>query len=224
MLLQTTPTSPFGRKVRMAISHYNLENRIAVEFLDISKADDRQKLRNPLGKVPVLVRSDSSYIIDSCEIMHFIAHLVEDRDFLPKAPTCWHVLTLQALADGIVDAALLLLYEERYRSKEQFSERWISHQKNKIESALSASTAHVFDWSTSQPSLGDFALASALGYLDFRFEGEWRKRHSELCVWLSEFERKVASFAITSPSVPISLCSPDSPMSSAEKTRGIRFS
>lgn len=102
------------------------------------------------------------------------------------------VLTLEALADGIADAAILQIYEKRMRAESQTSENWIAHQRGKIDRAMAALEAA--PPAPGVTHIGAIALACALGYLDLRFDGSWRAGHPRLVAWLDSFAAAVPAF------------------------------
>jgi len=104
-------------------------------------------------------------------------------------------LRLQALADGICDAGLLQVYEQRLRSPEMRSAAWVENQAGKVTRALATleATPPVYE----RPRIGEIALACALGYLDLRFEGAWRAGHPALVAWLDAFAARVPAFEAT---------------------------
>ena len=105
---------------------------------------------------------------------------------------------MQALADGIKEAAVLKVYEGRYRAPEMHNARWLDHQTGKIERGLATFEAAPPSLSD-KPDVGRIALACALGYLDLRFEGTWRGTHPRLVAWLDDFAARVPSFEATRP-------------------------
>jgi glutathione S-transferase len=104
-------------------------------------------------------------------------------------------LTLQALADGVADAAVLQVYEERFREPGQRSASWVERQAGKVSRALDALEAD--PPATSARHVGAIALACALGYLDLRHKGAWRADHPRLAAWLDAFAAAVPAFEAT---------------------------
>ena len=107
-------------------------------------------------------------------------------------------LTLGSLADGILDAALLLVYEKRFRSEDKWHAPWQERQQLKIDRSLDFLERSPPAW-TASPDYGHLTLACALGYLDFRHEGKWRSGHPRLVAWLDEFAKAVPAFEETTP-------------------------
>ena len=108
-------------------------------------------------------------------------------------------LRLQALADGIMDASVLLVYEGRWRPPERHEPKWVELQSGKVARALAALEAASLPAPAATPDVGQIALACALGYRDFRFPGSWRNDHPRLVAWLEDFAGRVPAFAATAP-------------------------
>jgi len=116
LTLRTSPASPFGRKVRIAAAELGLEGRIAIERADTGDPADSLRRQNPLGKIPVLLLEDGQAIFDSRVIVEYLDGLAGGGRLIPAelAPRIC-ALTLQSLADGVADAAILQVYESRMR-------------------------------------------------------------------------------------------------------------
>jgi glutathione S-transferase len=112
----------------------------------------------------------------------------------PKAR--FEALRLQALCDGILDACLLLVYEDRYRPADKRVQSWIDRQADKVARGLAAIEA-VSPAIDPVPHVGQIALACVLGYRDLRFDESWRKDHPRLHAWHDKFAAQVPSFAET---------------------------
>ncbi len=198
MQLRSSPASPFGRKVKIAAHYLGLFDRIAVVPADTNDPEDSLRRQNPLGKIPVLLLEDGTALYDSRVILDYLDHLAGGGRIIPAGAGKYDVLTRQALADGIMDAALLRVYEGRFREPEHHSPRWLEVQAGKVTRGLTEfeRRAGAFD-----PKLdaGSIALACALGYLDLRFAGAWREDYPKLVAWLAAFEAEVPSFAHTKP-------------------------
>jgi len=196
MILRSSVFSPFGRKVKIAMHHLGLADRIVVEMTDTTDPADSIRRQNPLGKIPVLLLDDGTAIHDSPVILEYLDALAGGGRIIPREGSeRWRVLTLHALADGMMDAALLQLYEKRYREEGYRSERWLDLQAGKIERSLAVLAG---DPPPPAVDAGTIALACALGYLDLRFEGAWR-HHRALEAWLADFAAAVPSYEKTAP-------------------------
>ncbi|NIZ14454.1 glutathione S-transferase [Phaeobacter sp. HF9A] len=187
MILRSTETSPFGRKVRMALVALGLGGRVRLEPADTMAETDGLRLQNPLGKMPCLLIGKEAFF-DSHVILEMLDALAGGGRLMPRdGLERFRVLTRARLADGITDAALLATYEDRFRTPDQTSERWLAHQKGKITRALAAFESDLPD--PARAELVQITLAAALGYLNWRRPLEWRETHPELDRWLQDFAR-----------------------------------
>src|SRR5215510_6178589 len=128
-VLRSTLTSPFGRKVRMAIDVLGLSGRVTIIPADPLDETDTLRQQNPLGKMPCLVLPDRSTIYDSGIIIEYLQDVAGTERLLPlRGPERYRMLTLSRLADGIMDASILIVYETRFRPNLPPSPMWLSHQ------------------------------------------------------------------------------------------------
>lgn len=200
MRLLSSPASPYGRKVKIIAHMKGLMDRIKVEVADTSilRNDDLRR-ENPLAKIPVLVVEDGSQLFDSHVICEYLDSLAPKPKLFPAGGAeRFNTLTLGALGDGILDAALLLVYERRYRPEDKWVQAWIDRQQLKIDAAIDHLETNPPAWGD-HPDYGHVTIACALGYLDFRHAGTWRQDHPKLVAWLDEFARKVPAFGETAP-------------------------
>ncbi len=195
LILRSSPTSPFGRKIKIAIAELGLDDRIEVVPADTNDPAETLRRQNPLGKVPTLVFEDGSTLFDSRVIAEYLDHLAGGGMLFPPGEARFGQLRLQALADGICDAGLLQVYEIRLRAPELRSAAWVENQTGKVARALASLEAAppAYD----RPRIGEIALACALGYLDLRFDGAWRASHPALVAWLAAFAARVPAFEAT---------------------------
>ena len=195
-ILRSTVTSPFGRKVRMAIDVLGLTDRVTLVPANTLDAYDTLRQQNPLGKMPCLLNLDSSAIYDSGVIVEFLQDVAGTDRLLPaRGPARFKALTLARLADGIAEAAILMVYDGRFRPGQPPAELWLAHQRGKIERALAAFAA-----APPEPGKTDIVaigLACALGYLDWRKPVEWRQAYPGLAAWLSAFAAHEPAFERT---------------------------
>ncbi len=200
MLLRSAPASPFGRKVKIAASLLGLSDEITVVQTDTLDPKDPLRSDNPLGKIPALVIEDGLVVHDSAVIVEYLDMRAGGGRVIPKGGLDRiRQLTLQSLADGLMDAALLQVYEGRWRDTEKHEQKWLQHQAGKVQRAMAYLEAHP-PGLTEPIMVGQIATACALGYLDLRFEGAWRNDHPGLVAWLDAFAAKVPAFATTRPS------------------------
>ncbi len=199
MQLYFNPASPFVRKVRVAAHELGLSGRIELTSVTLSPVSPHDGVRssNPLGKIPALITDDGMVLYDSPVICEYLDALAGGNRLFPAAGAArWTALRRQALADGIMDAAVLTRYEQAVRPKELRWEAWVGGQLLKVRTALDAleheNLEGVFD-------IGTIAVACALGYLDLRFAAEsWRTGRPRLAAWLGAFSER-PSLAATVP-------------------------
>jgi glutathione S-transferase len=197
MILRSTPASPFGRKVNIAASVLGLTGQIRIEPADLADAGDSIRRQNPLGKLPTLVLDDGATLFDSRVILEYLDHHAGGGKIIPRQPAArFAALRLQALADGMTDAQILLIYEGRYRPPEHHVKKWTDYQADKIRRGLAALEADppALD---AIPNVGQIALACFLGHRDLRFPGTWRDDHRKLAAWLDRFAAQVPVFEAT---------------------------
>ena len=198
MKLLSAGPSPFGRKVKIVAALKRVTDDISVEMVDTAAADTSAlTAQNPLGKIPVLILADGTTLYDSAVICEYLDSLnAAPRLFPGSGLERWKVLRMGALADGIMEAALAMVYEKRYRSEDKWVQSWLDRQQGKIDAALAHLEADPPLWSA-HPDYGHVAIACALGYLDFRLGGTWRADHPRLVAWLNRFAIAVPAFAAT---------------------------
>jgi glutathione S-transferase len=197
MILRSTPPSPFGRKVRLAASVLGLSGDIKVEPADPNDANDSIRQQNALGKIPTLVLEDGTTLFDSRVIVEYLDHRAGGGKIIPQESKArFAALRLQALADGMTDAQILLVYEGRFRPPEHHVKKWTDYQADKIKRGLTALEADPPSLDP-LPNVGQIALACFLGHRDLRFAGDWRAAHPKLVAWLDRFAAKVPAFAET---------------------------
>jgi len=195
MILRYSAASPYARKIRIAADLLGLADRIEIVTASTADPNDTLRTQNPLGKIPTLVLEDGSALYDSRVIAEYLDHLAGGGKLIPADPSRrFEALRLQALGDGINDAALLIRYETATRPAELRDPAAIELQQGKIDRALAALEAAP---PGGPADLGQIAVACALGYLDLRFEGAWRAKHPRLLGWLADFGANVPAFAAT---------------------------
>jgi glutathione S-transferase len=201
MQLLWSPPSPYARKVTITAALKGLEERIERVLTDSAPADNASLRRdNPLAKIPTLVLENGTRIFDSHVICEYLDAVGSGPALFPKEVEARaRTLTLAALGDGILDAALLLVYEKRLRPEEKWHAPWTERQWHKIDGALGWLEANAAAWSqwTGAPDYGHVTIACALGYLDLRHEGRWRAAHPRCVAWLDRFAAAVPAFAAT---------------------------
>jgi glutathione S-transferase len=196
LILRSSPASPFGRKVKIAALELGLMDRIEIVVADTNDPAEPLRRQNPLGKIPTLVLEDGTTLFDSRVIVDYLDHIAGGGRLIPTGDERFAQLRLQALADGLCDAALLQVYEIRFRPEEGRNAAWVANQAGKVERALAALEAAPPTY-PDRPRIGEIALAAALGYLDLRFAGTWRANHPHLVAWLDTFAARVPAFEAT---------------------------
>ena len=200
-------TSPYVRKVRVVMAEKKLDYQFIQE--DVWSADTSIATSNPLGKVPCLIMEGGEAVFDSRVIVEYLDTLSPVGKLVPPSGRQRvEVKTWEALADGLMDAAILARLERTWpgRAEGERSQAWIDRQMKKVDDALTAMSAGLADkpWCSQgvHLSLADIAVGCALGYLDFRFpELDWRGRHANLALLLDDRLMRRASFSETVPSV-----------------------
>jgi glutathione S-transferase len=199
MIMRFSPSSPFVRKVRIAIALLGFDKDVTIERADTTDPSDSLRKMNPLGKIPVLMIEDGSAVYDSRVILDYLDDRAGGGKIVPRdSKARLAALRLQALADGILDASILTVYEGRYRKAEMHEPKWLELQAGKVSRALAVleTAPPLID---PIPNVGQIALACALGYRDFRFGDGWRGEHPRLVAWLDNFAAQVPAFAATKP-------------------------
>ena len=203
MKLIGSPTSPYVRKVRVVMAEKKLDYNMVVE--NVWAADTTINESNPLGKVPCLIMEGAEALFDSRVIVEYLDTLSPVGKLIPSmGRERAEVKTWEALADGLMDAALLARMEAtwEHRTKAQRSQAWIDRLMGKITAALKAMSTGLGDkpfCAGIHLSLADIAVGCALGYLDFRFpQVNWRADHANLTKLQDKLILR-ASFADTVP-------------------------
>jgi glutathione S-transferase len=203
MKLIGSVTSPYVRKVRIVMLEKKLDYQFVLE--DVWAADTNMHNANPLGKVPCLVMEGGEAVFDSRVIVEYLDTLSPVGKLIPvQGRERAEVKTWEALADGVLDAAILARLEASWagRTEGQRSQAWIDRQNGKIHTSLKAMSAGLGDklfCSGVHFSLSDVAVGCALSYLDFRFaQIDWRAQHPNLAR-LQEKLTQRSSFIETQP-------------------------
>lgn len=185
MKLIGSTTSPYVRKVRIVMAEKKLDYQFVIE--DVWSADTHISASNPLGKVPCLVMEGGEALFDSRVIVEYVDTLSPVGKLIPgSGRERAEVKTWEALADGLLDAALLARMEATWpgRKESERSPAWIDRQLQKIDRSLSAMDRALAERSHCvgiHLSLADIAVGVAVAYLDFRFPHiDWRGQHPNL--------------------------------------------
>jgi len=201
MKLFASLTSPYARKVRIVLSEKRMDCEL--ELVDVLQREHAALAHNPLGKIPVLLLDDGTPLYDSRVIVEFLDNISPISRLLPDdnreriAVRRW-----EALADGVLDAAVLARLESLRPKKEQ-SAAWIARQVGKAERGLAKMAAELGERSwchNDKYSLADIAVGCCLGWIDFRKPGgiDWRGQHPALVRHFAKLSKR-AAFAATLP-------------------------
>lgn len=175
--------SPYVRKVRIVMAEKKLEYVFVLENVWVPETTIQQS--NPLGKVPCLHMEDGTALFDSRVIVEYLDTLTPVGKLIPPSGRdraevkCW-----EALADGVLDAAVLVRLERTLRPSEQQSPAWIERQLGKVHAGLKSISSSLGDkpfCTGTHYTLADVAVGCVLGWLSFRFpEIDWRGDHPNL--------------------------------------------
>lgn len=200
MKLHYSPSSPFVRKVMIAAHEKGLADRIELTS-PATMANGELRLDNPLEKVPCLVDDDGRAIYDSHVIVEYLDAMGSGPKLVPsEAAARVAVLLRHALADGLMDAAVAGIGEQRRPEALKWADA-LERQKGKMARAMDALEAQV-DTLGTEPDLATISVGCALGYTDFRYgDMDWRAGHPKLAAWYEAFSKR-PSMAATVPENP----------------------
>ena len=191
MQLLTGPTSPYCRKVDVLLRESGLRDHVTDVMGSGTPLEPNPSTiaSNPLGKIPALIREDGPTLYDSRVICRYLDTLA-GGEFYPEK-RLWEVLTLEATAEGIIDAALLMAYEWRLRPEEIRFQPWVDGQWTKIARGLDVIEARWMSHLEGRLDMGHIAVGCALGYLDFRHDDRgWRNGRPTLAAWYEKFSER----------------------------------
>jgi glutathione S-transferase len=200
MKLYHSPTSPYVRKCMVLLHEAGALDRVELVAakgtpLDASAMPLGQ---NPLGKIPVLERADGPSLFDSRVITRFLDDTLGAG--LYPASRLWEVMTLEALADGITDAALLMTYESRLRPEDKRWDDYTEGQWTKIARSAETVEARWMPMLSGPIDMGQIAFACALAYVDFRHGArDWRAACPSLAAWYAKMAERESMTATIPP-------------------------
>src|SRR5690349_23070122 len=205
MKLLASLASPYTRKVRVVLAEKKIDCEL--ELVDVQPAENPVNSHNPLGKVPTLVLDDGTPLFDSRVIVEFldarapINRLIPDETRERVAVRRW-----EALADGVLDAGLLVRYEA-LRDKKERSKAWVDKQVPRMHRSMAQIASELGEraWCQGERySLADIALGCCLGWLDFRKPGgvDWHAEYPALAQHHAKLMAERPAFADTVPQAP----------------------
>lgn len=201
MKLYHALASPFVRKVMIALHETGLLAQVELAPVAISPVapGDEVPAHNPLGKIPCLELDNGKSLYDSRVITRYLASLAPNAGLYPEGDALWDTLTLEATADGLMEAAVLMIYEVRVRPSDKVFDGWLEAQWLKIDRTLSVLESRWMEHLNGPKTMGVLGIAAALGYIDFRHgDRGWRASHPVLAAWDAEIS-KHPSLAATVP-------------------------
>lgn len=198
MKLIYSVASPYARKARMTLIEARLEGRVETEAIDPWADPPGFRDDNPLGKVPTLIRDDGPPLFQSNAVCEHLNAIANAQLYPAEEPDRWTASRQLALADGILDASVTVRMELIFHEPDQLSQKLVERQELSVARALDAleSEADALDGPV---TIGQIAVACALGYRDFRFaDVEWRTARPNLADWFATFAER-ASMTATEP-------------------------
>ncbi|MEM6743365.1 MAG: glutathione S-transferase family protein [Pseudomonadota bacterium] len=188
MRLRHAKASPFVRKVMVAFEELGKTGEVTLEDGASSPlAPNEGNVEvSPLGKIPALILADGTTLYDSRVITRWLDAEFGGELYPDGGPALWDCLVREATADGVMEAALAVVYEGRLREEGQRSEAWVAGQRAKIARVMDLYDAEI-ERLSGKCDMGALAVACALGYVDFRLtDWDWRQGRPKLARWADE--------------------------------------
>ncbi len=203
MTLFHNPASPYVRKVMVLLHETGQLDRVTLQHSQLTPVSPDAALNqdNPLGKIPALRLADGTVLYDSRVILDYLDQQHLGNPLPPREGSArWRRLTLAALADGIMDASVMIRYELALRAPEKHWDQWLDAQRDKIRRALTVLETDAIAELSSHFDVAAISVACALGYLDFRHPDlEWRKTNPQLSAWFTEVSQRPSLLATRPP-------------------------
>lgn len=201
MKLYYAQKSPFVRKVLVVANEIGIAEKL--DMLDCSTTTPINPDRsnpNPLSKLPAIELDDGTLLFNSPVVCEYLDAEFGDGSIFPSGSAAkWTSLRLQALADGLLDAAVLLRYETHLRPENLRWNEWATGQMGKIDGALADMESHAASYDD-RVDIGTISVACAAAYLDFRYkEKNWRAACPKLAAWYDTFVKRPSMQATQPP-------------------------
>ncbi len=202
MKLYYAALSPYVRKVLVAAHELGLREKIELVEVAVSPVKPSEALNavNPLGKIPALVTDDNDLLYDSPVIVEYLDELAGGGKLIPKSGAeRFRAKRLEALADGMADAAILVRYETFMRPEAKRWDEWIKAQTDKVMRGFDVleSAAWLFD---DKIDVGKIAVGAHVGYIDLRFPNlAWRTGRDTIARWYDGFCKRPSMVATRPP-------------------------
>ena len=193
MKLFYSPTSPYVRKVMVTAMEKGLEAKIEKINASVSPIAPNKDVaaQNPLMKVPCLITDDGQSLFDSAVITAYIDQLKAPHLTPSDTKARFEALTLESLADGMLDAGLLMRYETFMRPENLRWADWVKGQKTKFDQGLDMMETRFIPHLTGPLTIGTIAAACTIGWYDFRFpDAGWRASRPKLAAWDKTFSAR----------------------------------
>ena len=202
MKLYCSKTSPYSRKVRVAVEELGLADQVEEIIADPFAPMPELLAANPLSRIPTLVTERGEALPDSRLILDYLAHRKAGLSSLPRGARRWDALRRLQLADGVIDAAVATVMEKRRPESIQHT-LFLDRQAQVIARTLDVLNGEAGHLALQTPSLCEITSGVALGYLDFRLPYlEWRKNRDALANWYTVFAQR-PSMIKTQPPPPV---------------------
>lgn len=195
MKFYSSRTSPFARKVRVAVLELELEGLVEETMTDYNANEQDFLATNPLGQIPALATEKGELLPGSDLIIEYLQGRAGSLTSLPRGSARWLALRRQTLANGLLEAAVSILLESRRPAGEQ-SPGWIERKRAAIIRTLDALETEAAHLLTEKPSVVEITIGCAMGYLDFRFASlDWRQTRPALAGWYEGFAQRPSMIA-----------------------------
>ena len=179
--------SPYARKARMVLIEARLEGRVETEAIDPWADPPGFRDDNPLGKVPTLVRDDGPPLFQSNAVCEYLNTIGTAQLYPNDEPGRWAAMRQLALSDGVLDASVTVRMELNFHDPDQISQKLVERQELSVARALGALESEAAALG-GPVTIGQIAVACALGYRDFRFaDVDWRTANLQLAEWFAGF-------------------------------------
>jgi len=199
MTLFHNTLSPFVRKVMVLLHETDQQDRVALQDCVLTPVSPDAALNadNPLRKIPALRLADGSVIHDSRVILEYLDQQHVGNPLIPREGAArWRRLTLASMADGIMDASVMVRYELVLRAPEKHWDEWLDAQREKIRRALAYLESDAIAELTSHFDVAAISVACALGYIDLRHPDlDWRSANPQLANWYFDVSQRPSMVA-----------------------------
>lgn len=190
MKLIYSSASPYARKARATAIETGMADKIEMEDINPWADPDGYRAINPVGKVPALIRDDGPALYQSNIVCEFLDAHGETKIYPAAGPERWTAMRQLAAADGILDASVLNRMEGMFHEGDAASRKLIDRQELSVNEALAQLESEADDLN-GPVTIGQIAVACALGYRDFRFaDSDWRGAHPKLAAWYETFAQR----------------------------------